>query len=83
MRYMMAQKSDEVRKKNGATPYEMKLCRVAAGDKDVELWNNEWLKPSLTKDLPCHEIVKQDVLEKATPIIEFRERRQYDAIAIL
>ncbi len=70
-------------KKNGATPYEMKLCRVAAGDKDVELWNNEWLKPSLTKDLPCHEIVKQDVLEKATPIIEFRERRQYDAIAIL
>ncbi len=27
-------------KRNGASPYTMRLCHVVAGDKNVELWNN-------------------------------------------
>lgn len=65
-------------KKNGTSSYDMRLCRVVAGDDDVVLWNNEWLKESIADSLSVKSIIDQDVLKKVTPVITFRERRQYD-----
>ena len=67
-------------KKNGKSPYKMRLCRVVAGDKDVELWNNEWIKPKYSAALSIKEIVDADTLKKVTPVITFRERRLYHEI---
>lgn len=63
--------------KEGRSPYTMRLCRVAAGDEDVQLWNNDWIKSSLRDDLPVSLIVDKETLEKVTPIITFRETRMY------
>lgn len=65
-------------KKNNSSPYKMRLCRLVAGDKDVELWNNEWLKPQLQSCLHVNSIVDEETLKKITPVIMFRERRAYD-----
>lgn len=66
-------------KKNGISPYNMKLCRVVAGDKSVELWNNKWVKPELLSNLHVNRIVNAETLKKVTPVITFRERRAYDS----
>lgn len=65
-------------KKKGTSPYKMRLCRVVAGDKDVELWNNEWVKTSLLKEISFVSIINAETLKKVTPVITFRERRAYD-----
>lgn len=66
-------------KKNGISPYNMRLCRVVAGDKCVELWNNKWVKPELLSNLHVNRIVNAETLKKVTPVITFRERRAYDS----
>ena len=63
---------------NGTLPYNMRLCRVVAGDKNVELWNNEWVKPQFLSDLHTNGIIDEKTLKKVTPVITFRERRAYD-----
>lgn len=65
-------------KKNGTSPYNMRLCCVVAGDKSVELWNNKWVKPELLSNLHVNRIVNAETLKKVTPVIMFRERRAYD-----
>ena len=65
-------------KKNGTSPYNMRLCCVVAGDKSVELWNNKWVKPELLSNLHVNRIVNAETLKKVTPVITFRERRAYD-----
>ena len=60
-------------------PYSARLCKVVMGDKH-DLWNNSWLKPNLTKGFDQSSIVNQETLAKVTPIITFRERRQYEGI---
>ena len=65
-------------KKNGTSPYNMRLCCVVAGDKSVELWNNKWVKPDLLSNLHVNRIVNAETLKKVTPVIMFRERRAYD-----
>ena len=47
------------------------------GNEEEPLWNNEWLKPALTKGLPVVSVVNKETLKKAAPVIEFRERRAY------
>lgn len=64
-------------KKNGTSPYNMRLCRVVAGDKSVELWNNEWVKSDLLSNLHVNRIVNAETLKKVTPVITFRETRMY------
>lgn len=64
-------------KKNGSSPYNMRLCRIAAGEADVELWNNSWLKPSFAKGLPYASIIDTEILKNVTPVITFRETRAY------
>lgn len=65
-------------KGNGASPYKMRLCRVVAGDKNVKLWNNEWVKPKLLAGLHIDEVVNPETLKKVTPVITFREIRIYN-----
>ncbi len=65
-------------KENGTSPYDMRLCRIAAGDKDVELWNNKWVKPKYVSGLQTSSIVDADTLKDITPVITFRRRRTYD-----
>lgn len=66
-------------KKARKCPYTARLCKVVMGDKH-DLWNNSWLKPNLTKGFDQSSIVNQETLAKVTPIITFRERRQYEGI---
>lgn len=65
-------------KENGASPYKMRLCRVVAGDKNVKLWNNEWVKPKLLAGLHIDEVVNPETLKKVTPVITFRKTRIYN-----
>lgn len=67
-------------KKNNSSPYKMRLCRVVAGDKNVELWNNGWLKPQFLSSLHTKGIVNADILKKVTPVITFRETRIYNEL---
>lgn len=65
-------------KKKGKSPYKMRLCRVVAGDKDVKLWNNEWIRPELLSCLDANGVVDAETLKKVTPVIMFRETRRYN-----
>ena len=64
-------------KKKDISPYKMSLCHVVAGDKNVELWNNAWVKPQLQSCLNIDSIVNAETLKKVTPVITFRETRMY------
>lgn len=64
-------------KKNGKYPYSIRLCKMVMEDNAEPLWRNEWLKPELTRGIPYGSVVDKTVLEKVTPVIVFRERRQY------
>ena len=68
--------------KNGTSPYKMRLCRVVAGDKNVELWNNAWAKAKLLSNLRVDGIVNTETLKKVTPVITFRETRAYNELAV-
>jgi len=57
--------------------YDLPLCRLAMGE-DVAIWNNDWLKPELVKNLPLNTICNYELLETVAPIITFRETREYD-----
>ena len=62
--------------KNGYSPYDVRLCKLVMGE-DVQLWNNQWLKPELTNDFPQYQVVNNETLAKVTPVITFRETRAY------
>lgn len=62
------------------SPYTMRLCKMVAGDHSVTLWNNSWLKPSLTTGFPADKVVNQEELQKNTPIVTFRELINYDEL---
>lgn len=67
-------------KKNGVSPYTLRLCQLVAGRQAEPLWNNEWLKPELLTDIPYDNIVDGETLKKVTPVITFRERRKYNEL---
>lgn len=66
-------------KKNGISPYSLRLCQLVAGKEIEPLWNNEWLKTELTTNIRYDSVVNGDTLKKVTPVITFRERRAYDS----
>ena len=69
-------------KKNGASPYSLRLCQLVAGRQAEPLWNNEWLKPELLTNIPYDSVVDGETLKKVTPVITFRETRTYIESAI-
>lgn len=67
-------------KKQGTSPYTLRLCKLVAGKVVEPLWNNEWLKPELLTNIPYDSVVDGETLKKVTPVITFRERRKYNEI---
>lgn len=67
-------------KKNGVSPYTLRLCQLVAGKQAEPLWNNEWLKPELLTNIPYDTIVDGETLKKVTPVITFRETRRYEEL---
>lgn len=67
-------------KKNGSSPYSLRLCQLVAGKEVTTLWNNGWLKSSLLSEFPCGSIVDVEKLKNVTPVITFREKRAYNQI---
>jgi len=65
-------------KKLGTSPYTLRLCQLVAGKAVEQLWNNDWLKPELTINLPYDSVVDGEALKKVTPVITFREMRRYE-----
>ena len=67
-------------KKQGTSPYTLRLCQLVAGKAVKPLWNNDWLKAELTTNIPYESIVDEETLKKVTPVITFRETRRYNEI---
>ena len=67
-------------KKQGTSPYTLRLCQLVAGKAVEPLWNNDWLKAELTTNIPYESIVDGEILKKVTPVITFRETRRYNEI---
>lgn len=63
-------------KSNHENPYDLPLCKLVMGEK-IDLWDNSWLNPSLTKDFPTDSIVNKETLKKNDSVIMFRETRMY------
>lgn len=68
-------------KKNGTSPYSLRLCKLVMGNLDEPLWNNEWIKTEFIQNMPIASIVDKETLKKVTPVITFRETRAYNEIA--
>lgn len=69
-------------KKQGTSPYTLRLCQLVAGKAIDPLWNNDWLKAEFTTDIPYNSVVDGETLKKVTPVITFRETRRYIESAI-
>ena len=67
-------------KKQGTSPYTLRLCQLVAGKAVDPLWNNDWLKAELSTNIPYESIVDEETLKKVTPVITFRETRRYEKI---
>lgn len=63
-------------KSNNKSPYDLPLCKLVMGE-NIDLWNNSWLKLSLTKGFPTDSIVNKETLKKNDSVITFRETRMY------
>ena len=64
-------------KKQGTSPYTLRLCQLVAGKAVDPLWNNDWLKAEFTTNIPYDSIIDGDTLKKVTFVITFRETRRY------
>ena len=65
-------------KKQGKSPYSLRLCKLVFGEKVEPLWNNNWLEPKYIANMPYESIVDGETLKKVTPVITFRETRLYN-----
>lgn len=70
-------------KKNGTSPYTLRLCQLVEGKSVQPLWNNDWLKPEISTTILCESIVNNDILKTVTPVITFRETNLYNEIICL
>ena len=67
-------------KKNGTSPYSLRLCKLVMGNIKEPLWNNGWIRAEFVKNMPIESIVNKETLKKVTPVITFRETRMYNEI---
>ena len=67
-------------KKNGTSPYSLRLCKLVMGNIKEPLWNNGWIKAEFVQNMPIESIVNKETLKKVTPVITFRETRRYNEI---
>ena len=69
--------ADDRKRKKLPYEYDFPLCQLVDG-KDVELWDNSWLKPDLTDGFPYASIVDDKKIPDAPSAITFREIRGYN-----
>lgn len=69
--------NDDIKNEISHKEYDFPLCQLVDG-KNVALWNNSWLKPTLTDGFPYDSIIDTQTLKNAKNRITFRERRNYD-----
>ena len=69
-------------KKNGTSPYSLRLCKLVMGNIKEPLWNNGWIKAEFVQNIPIESIVNKETLKKVTPVITFRETRAYNEQSI-
>jgi len=62
---------------NHTCPYSLPLCRLVANEKDVNVWNNSWLKPELTAQFPIGSMVNRKTLAEANSIVAFKGKDPY------
>lgn len=62
--------------------YDMPLC-ILVDNPDVELWNNEWLKPEFKDGFPTGSICNHELLSKAESVITFKEIRAYNEAIVV
>ena len=67
-------------KKNGTSPYSLRLCKLVMGNIKEPLWNNGWIRAEFVQNMPTESIVNKETLKKVTPVIMFRETRRYNEI---
>ena len=67
-------------KKNGTSPYSLRLCKLVMGNIKEPLWNNGWIRAEFVQNMPIESIVNKETLKKVTPVITFRETRMYNEI---
>ena len=67
-------------KKNGTSPYSLRLCKLVMGNIEEPLWNNGWIWAEFVQNMPIESIVNKETLKKVTPVITFRETRRYNEI---
>ena len=65
-------------KKNGTSPYSLRLCKLVMGNIKEPLWNNGWIRAEFVQNMPIASIVDKETLKKVTPVITFRETRAYN-----
>ena len=58
--------------------YSEPLCKIVAGEKDVKLWNMEWLKDEYKKDFPQAEICNDEARAKINSVIGIDEVTLFD-----
>lgn len=58
-------------------PYDMPLCKLVAG-KEIEIWNNSWLKQGVRDGFPLQSIVDRKIQKGNGSVIDFDLR--YDEV---
>ena len=58
-------------------PYDMPLCKLVAG-KEIEIWDNSWLKQGFRDGFPLHSIVDRKIQKGNGSVIDFDLR--YDEV---
>lgn len=59
-------------------PYNEKLCRIVAGDPNVALWNNDWVKDDFKDGFPQYSICTNWLRDNFTPVIDIDEVSLFD-----
>lgn len=59
--------------------YSEKLCNKVV-DKDVVIWNSDWLKPSLKKFIDSYDLIDKDILEGLGAVISDEEVSLFDRV---
>ena len=60
-------------------PYSEPLCKLVAGEKDVKLWNNDWLKDEYKKKFPLNEICPDTARDGIKSVITIDEVALFNA----
>ncbi len=59
-------------------PYSEPLCKIVAGEPDVSLWNNDWVRDDLKEGFPQYQVCTNWLRDCFTPVIDIDEVSLFD-----